>query len=279
MRGHKHRLAVVAVLAVAALAVGATGGVAADKPGPSNIRTTDAVDPDDAVWTSYDRNATITVYGYSLTDWNPAAVSVSGPGWVRIENSTNQVTYSVSPEVIGVSETVEVLYNGSPIDTVTVEIDSWHTKGIEIDASKLAGAKHVNISIPANKTTYHGLSAEPGVNNTGRTLSVGLSAADADARPIFKTVSNNSTTVDLTTINKSDDFLRDWPKLVGDLPLNGQVTLVTSDAVESVTIDGETVYNGSSDAPLGGGGSGGGGVPLIMILIGAAAVIYLGTRS
>jgi hypothetical protein len=265
------RIGLIAVVALVGLAAGATGSVAADAPTADDIRVIPAVNQSDPVWSDFDRNATIDIEGFALTDFDPSKVSVSGDGdaMTRVYNDSQLVSYSGSPGDIGDAETVDILYDGSVIETVTVETVEWDTVGVSVNSSTLEGAESVNVTLPKNETTSHGLTR---VNSSTRQLQIGLSSATKTDRIILADVPNRSTTVDITEI--SYEFERDYQDLVNSTPSDQQVTLVTSDAVESVEIDGETVYD-QDDSLLGGGGGDDGLGDQTLIGIGVAVVAIL----
>lgn len=255
------RIGLIAVVATIALVAVSSGGAAAVDPANAEANrlenvsnSTTGVNPPDIPL-----HGLISVRSTNENPVDSANISVIGPSTATIEATfPDEVLYNISE-----AGSYDVIVKGTPIKTIEIGSTDISPVAHQFNSSKLSTADNLNVTLNTSKdpSTTYGWAADDSLRITADTY-----PAFADI-PVDTTTS--PTTVDLTETSR-------WSTVNSSLP-TGNTTWYLGSHIQSISVDGETVY-GSGDDPLGGGGGDGSTdqtTLLIVGLIAAAAAIVL----
>lgn len=216
------------VLVVGILGLTAASGSVASQSDIQIVDVSNGTDTTADVSLPVDERPMITVANVSGGNIADNAISVEGPGQPAKSSIPSQVDIEVDQ-----AGTYDIIYNGQLIGSRSVEMKTVEVESITLNNSALSTANSVNITYSPEEYDKFAEKTPTGLKYTVST----------QYNVIFGDAVDNKT--DLT-----DN--QNWGIITSSISGN-TTTIYTSDSVETVEIDGETVY---SESVLGGGGDG-----------------------
>lgn len=235
------RLTAVAVIALAALAAGATGGAAAADPANVTVSASNGTEYIGATPPEAPDPPQINVIQDDGSPISEANITISAPGNVTgTFNFTSEVQYEVDT-----AGTYDVSVDGTSVGSETVSRDEHY---VETATLNLSGASNVTVT----------LNRSDGLSDPR----YGWTSPTADKEAVYLNYNTSTSYVGDTDISSDPQYLT--VDLYDDTYVNG--TYYFNDRIETIVVDGETVYETTDDDPLG-GGAGGSSSNQTMILV------------